>query len=134
MISRLENFLTSHTERVWAPGDVDCCLVLADWAVALGHTDPASHLRGTYDDDAGFFAVIARWGGVVPLVGSCALRVGEAVDLARAGDIGVIGSPVNQRRQFGAIFDGTRWRVRNAFGFVPMTARRLAVWRIACLN
>ncbi|MFN3833725.1 MAG: DUF6950 family protein [Allorhizobium sp.] len=130
----LGDFLKAHAARAWAPGDVDCCLVLADWAQALGHDDPAEHLRGVYEDDAGFFAIIERSGGVVPLVASCAVKVGQAVDRPRAGDIGVIGSGVNMRRQFGAIFDGSRWWVRNAQGFVPMTARMLACWRLKCLT
>lgn len=128
----LDQFLDSHSQMAWAPGTVDCCLVLADWAVTLGHADPAAHLRGAYDSDDGFFAIIERAGGVVPLVGSCAVRVGAAVDQAQCGDIGVVGSVLNMRRQFGAIFDGRRWMVRNAGGFIPMTARVLSVWRLAC--
>lgn len=135
MISLLGSFLQAHATRPWAPGAVDCCLVLADWAMALGHDDPATYLRGAYDDEAGFFEIIERSGGVVPLVGSCVSHVGFLIKAeARCGDIGVIGSPLNMRRQFGAIFDGSRWWVRNAQGFVPMTARKLASWRIECLK
>lgn len=130
----LKRFLVSHSDRPWAPGNVDCCLVLADWAMELGHVDPADHLRGAYRDEEGFFAIIEKSGGVVPLVGSCVEKLGVPVDRPELGDIGVVGSPLNIRRQFGAIYDGSRWLVRNRNGFLPLTARLLASWRLVCLN
>ena len=105
-------------------------MVLADWAIWLGHDDPAPHLRGAYDSEDGFRAIIEEYGGAVPLVASCADPIGRRIDRPESGAIGVIGSPSNITRQFGAIHDGRRWLVRTARGFDPVVAAPLAIWRL----
>jgi len=127
----LSEFLADYALRAWSPGSVDCCLFLADWAIWLGHLDPADHLRGTYDSDAGFRRHIEAAGSVVSLVGGCVDRIGgQPVQFPACGDIGVIGSASNIHRQFGAIFDGESWLVRFVQSVGPMTARPLAIWRL----
>lgn len=128
----LDAFFSEHTGKVWMPGlGTDCCLALADWAVACGHSDPAAHLRGTYDSEDGFRAIIEAAGSVTALVGSCAAVFGgRRLQEPMRGAIGVIGSPTNIHRQFGAIHDGAGWRVRFVGGFSPMVARPLAIWAI----
>lgn len=97
----------------------------------LGHPDPAAHLRGTYTDDDGFRSIIAQAGGVEPVVQPCADTIGgRRIERPRLGAIGVIGSPTNIQRQWGAIFDGNRWLVRFRDNVAPMTARALAIWEI----
>ena len=128
--SLLQTFIADNNTRPWQPGQVDCCMVLADWASWLGHPDPAAHLRGTYDSDEGFRATIAAAGNVPALVASCIPRSGKRIQHPMAGDIGVIGSPNNIHRQFGAIHDGNGWLVRMHGGFGRMTARTLAAWKI----
>jgi hypothetical protein len=128
---QLAAFLADNNTRHWQPGHVDCCMVLADWAVWLGHPDPASHLRGTYDSDEGFLAIITAHDGAVPLVATCVANInGKRIQRPARGAIGVIGSPSNIHRQFGAIHDGQGWLVRMHGGFGRMTARTLAAWRI----
>ncbi|PKA40656.1 hypothetical protein CWR43_28180 [Rhizobium sullae] len=106
-------------------------MVLADWAVWLGHEDPAAHLRGMYDTDEGFRAIIATAGGAVPVVQRCVSTTqGKPTTAPTRGDIGVIGSPTNIHRQFGAIHDGEGWLVRMHGGFGRMTAKTLAAWKI----
>ncbi|WP_183923038.1 DUF6950 family protein [Rhizobium mongolense] len=130
---RLAAFLADNNARPWRPGKVDCCIVLADWAMRLGHDDPASHLRGTYDSEDGFKSIIAAHQGAVPTVQRCVAKIGGVLTTGpHRGDIGVIGSPSNIHRQFGAIHDGKSWLVRMHGGFGQMTARTLAAWRIAC--
>ncbi|MGM4909116.1 DUF6950 family protein [Rhizobium sp. 768_B6_N1_8] len=127
----MESFFASHSALAWSPGAIDCCLFLADWAVFLGHPDPADHLRGTYEDEEGFRGIVEAAGGLVPVVGFCVEKIrGKRVQRPAAGDIGVIGSPKSIHRQWGAIFDGARWNIRfeNAIG--PMTASPLAIWSI----
>lgn len=127
----LAGFIASYEVKPWAPGKVDCCLALAAWAIWLGYPDPAEHLRGTYDSEDGFRAIFVRAGGVVPLVASCAANIGaRPVASPQCGDIGVIGSTVSHERQFGAIFDGERWRVRFTNRYGAMIASPLAIWRI----
>lgn len=131
MEETLASFLAAHDAKPWKPGTVDCCLALASWAIWLGHRDPAPHLRGIYDSEDGFRAIISAAGGVVPVVARCADRIGgKIVTAPKAGAIGVIGSPHVHDRQFGAIFDGSRWRVRFIKGFGQMAARPLAIWEI----
>lgn len=127
---QLENFLNHNNARPWQPGSVDCCMVLADWAVWLGHPEPAAHLRDAYDSDEGFRRIIAAHGGVVPLVASCIPASSKRIQHPSVGDIGVIGSPTNIKRQFGAIHDGSGWLVRMHGSFGRMTAQTLAAWTI----
>ncbi|WP_283195486.1 hypothetical protein [Rhizobium sp. AN80A] len=130
MIS-LSEFIDWHGSQPWQPGTLDCCLCLADWAVAIGHPDPATHLRGRYDDEAGFRAIIAEAGGVVPVVASCIVKIaGKPLQQPYLGSIGVIGSPSNIERQWGAVFDGSRWLIRAQAGFMPLVAPTLAIWSI----
>jgi len=132
LVSGLERFLDVYGQKPWAPGvDVDCCLFLAEWAIWSGHSDPASHLRGTYSDDAGFMAIIADHQGVVPIVEYCVARInGKRIQAPSCGSIGVVGSRSNIHRQWGAIFDGHHWLVRTRAGVSPLAARPLAIWEI----
>lgn len=107
-------------------------MVLADWAAWLGHPDPANRLRGTYDSDEGFRAIIAAHGGVPALVASCVPTGSKPTTRPNRGDIGVIGSPTNIYRQFGAVHDGNGWLVRTPAGFDRVTARTLNAWSIVC--
>jgi len=128
----LREFLRAYGEKPWRPGvDVDCCLFLASWALWLGHPDPAPHLRGTYDSDEGFRMIVSQAGGVVPLVSNCAALIGgRRVQRPTCGAIGVIGSPSNIHRQFGAIHNGERWLVRFRNSVGSMVATPLAIWKI----
>lgn len=133
MMVDLDAFFEAHAHKPWSPGFItDCCLALADWAIACGHNDPARHLREAYDSEEGFRAIIEAAGSVTALVGSCADAIGaRRLQAPIRGAIGVIGSPANIHRQFGAIHDGAGWRVRSVEGFCPMLARPLAIWSLA---
>ncbi|ASY56497.1 hypothetical protein [Sinorhizobium sp. CCBAU 05631] len=127
----LAEFIGAYREKSWRPGEVDCCLFLAAWAIWLGHSDPAQHLRGTYDSEDGFRAIIERAGSVSALVGSCVAVIGgKNVQRPACGAFGVIGSAGNIYRQFGAIHDGKRWNVRFKNGVGFMAAAPLAIWVI----
>jgi hypothetical protein len=131
MEQTLEQFLAAYAEKPWRPGQVDCCLFLASWAIWLGHRDPAQHLRGAYDSEDGFRAIIEGQGSVSVLVGSCVAAIGgKRVQRPLCGAVGVIGSSNNIHRQFGAIHDGDGWLVRMQGGIGRMTAKTLAAWEI----
>jgi hypothetical protein len=131
MVRTLAEFLAAYSEKPWRPGNVDCCLFLAAWAVWLGHSDPAQHLRGSYDTEEGFRAIIEREGSVSALVTSCIAAIGgKKLQRPVCGAVGVIGSAINIHRQFGAIHDGERWQVRYKNGIGPMTARSLVIWSL----
>lgn len=125
------SFASAYGEKPWRPGYVDCCLFLAAWAIWLGCPDPAQHLRGTYEDEAGFRAIIERAGSVTTVVARCAVSI-HAKRLQRplCGSIGVIGSQTNIHRQFGAIHDGEGWNVRFIHGIHRMIATPLAIWSV----
>ncbi len=124
-------FKAAYDQKPWQPGIVDCCLALASWAIWLGHSDPADHLRGRYSDEDGFRGIIEGHGGVQPLVGYCCSKISaKRVQHPMCGDIAVIGSGLNFHKQFGAIFDGERWQVRLKPGFSPLIAKPLSIWRL----
>jgi hypothetical protein len=125
----LAAFVADHNTRPWQPGTVDCCMFLASWALWLGHPDPAAHLRGTYDDDAGFRRITAD--GVVPVVERCIDVIGgRRITSPVVGAVGVIGARTNTNHQFGAVFDGHRWLVRFTNRVGHMAASPLAIWSI----
>lgn len=128
---QLKAFFAEYGALPWQPGKVDCLLMLADYAVALGYADPAAHLRGTYDTDEGFEGIIERAGSVTVLVGGCAAQINaKRVQRPLCGAIGVIGSPSNIHRQFGAIHDGEGWNVKFKNGLGRMVAAPLAIWAL----
>lgn len=125
----LSRFVATHSALSWAPGSVDCLLTLADWFVHRGHDDAAAHLRGTYDSEEGYRVLIGEAGGAVAMVAGCAASIGLLrIHVQRIGSIGVVGSTNNADRQFGGIWDGSRWLIRAKDGFLPMIARPLAIW------
>lgn len=128
---QLKAFFAAYGAMLWQPGKVDCLLMLADYAIALGHPDPAAHLRGTYETDEGFERIIERAGSVTALVGGCATAINaKRVQRPLCGAIGVIGSSTNIHRQFGAIHDGEGWNVRFKENVGRMVAAPLAIWSI----
>lgn len=131
MENKLAAFRAAYTLLPWEPGKVDCCLCLASWAMWIGRADPAPHLRGVYNTEEGFRAIISAAGGVVPVVAKCVAVIGgKPLQRPLCGSVGVIGSRSNINRQFGAIYDGEQWLVRFTNTFAPMVARPLAIWSI----
>ncbi|WP_156392489.1 DUF6950 family protein [Rhizobium sp. Root482] len=131
MLDQWVSFSRAYGELPWEPGKVDCCLCLSAWAMWLGYSDPARHLRGTYDDEAGFRRIIEQAGSVTALVERCADSISaKRTQRPFCGSIGVIGSPTNIHRQFGAIHDGEGWNVRFIHGVHRMIATPLAIWSI----
>lgn len=131
MSGDLDAFIVSNGALPWAWGSIDCALVLADWAIACGHPDPAADWRGIYSDELGWKRIVVRRGGLLPLVNDICSRAGFIVASAPArGVISVIGSTYNIERQWGAIYDGTDWLVRRAEGFVAVDEPFLGMWAL----
>lgn len=127
----LATFLAENGALPWAWGSVDCCMALADWAQANGHGDLLAQYRGIYDDQAGCLAIVVERGGLLPIVGDGCARVGlTGTEIRTPGVIAVIGSLTVPTRQWGAIWDGSRWQVRGAEGFDPMAAPVLRMWSV----
>ena len=125
----LEKFISWHSDLPWSPGTVDCLTTVSDWLITRGFDDAVTRFRGTYHDEAGFRAIIEKFGGAVGVFDPCAESIGLVrIEKPRKGSVGVVGSSKNIHRQFGVIFNGERWLARGEFGFVPIVARPLAVW------
>lgn len=125
----LAAFLAHHESKPQVWGEVDCCLVLADWMEWLGYEDCAADLRGTYDSEDGCRSVIAAAGGLRPLIERCNRLGLEETEVPTVGSIGLIGSATSINRQWGAIWNGERWLVRMERGFVPFFAKPLVIWK-----
>lgn len=135
MKKRLAEFIQANEMMRYQPGNVDCSIVMASWAIWNGHPDPAAHLRGQYDSEDGYRKLIENAGSLLNLVESCAVRINlEPLLQPQCGAVGVIGSRKNIHRQFGAIFDGTCWKVRTRENFCTMIAAPLAIWFVPCLK
>lgn len=115
----------------WRWGTVDCCAVLAAWAMERGHGDLLEPFRGRYESREGCESIIEGYGSLAALIGRQASRIGLAPASEPAvGVMAVIGSPKRGLRQWGAIYDGSRWQVRACEGFMPMSAPILCMWRV----
>lgn len=92
----LQRFLAERAGRVFAWGENDCVLLVADWvAIATGAPDPASRWRGRYGDAVAAGNILG-WGGLQKAVS----RQARALGLARTrtperGDIGVVQASAN---------------------------------------
>lgn len=127
----IAEFLAAAAARPWCWGEVDCCMVLADWIVANGYPDVAADLRGTYGTEAECKALLARRGGPLGIVTELAERAGLVrIDAPVDGAVAVIGSATVITRQWGAIWRGNRYLVRLLDEVVPIAAAPLAMWRV----
>jgi len=112
-------------------GVSDCCLVLADWAIANGHDDVIANYRGTYETEEEMYDVVKGFGGIEETVSFGARLAGlQVIERRCYGCIAVIGSRSNIYRQWGAIWDGVRWNVRLKDGFNTIQAKPLRMWKI----
>lgn len=134
-MARLEAFADDHSVPfVW--GTSDCALLIADWVVANGYADPASHLRGRYNDEVSCAAILESAGGLQAVVAGCAAQVAlRAILEPRFGCVAVIGSAHNPKRQWAAIWQGHKWMVRwvSADGrptWALFSAKPLSMWAV----
>jgi len=130
----LAEFLQKAARGSFAPGEADCALFVADWVRANTGRDPASDLRGTYSDEAGWQAVIASRGlsCVSRIIGRQAQRAGLKMTTdPLEGDIGAV---VWQGRVTGAIRGARgRWVMLSESGVIAaIHLRTVAAWSLPC--
>jgi hypothetical protein len=65
---RLAALIDAASRLPFEWGRADCCLFAADAVWALTQRDPAAAWRGTYMDESGAMAIVARAGGLDALV------------------------------------------------------------------
>ena len=109
----------------------DCCLFVADWAVALGHPDPAADLRGRYRTERGCLRLLRREGGLAAVFSRSAERVGRPTAEPVLGDVGLL-QVLTPRGPglVGAICAGRRWVMRSPTGLLGLSDPPLACWRL----
>jgi hypothetical protein len=131
MKAALASFLDAQERKIWDPATLNCMLFPAAWAIWLGHRDPVENWRGAFSNEAEYQAIVSAAGGCVPLMGAAVAKIeGRPLAVPVCGAVGIIGSPTNIQRQWGAVFDGNRWLVRFRDNVAPMTARTRAIWEI----
>jgi hypothetical protein len=127
----LAAFLSAQERKSWDAATLNCMLFPAAWAIWLGHRDPVENWRGAFGSEDEYLKIVRDAGGCVPLMDDAAKRIGgRRISSPTCGAVGVIGSVNNLERQFGAIFDGSRWLVRFTNRIGSMSARPLAIWSI----
>lgn len=134
-MARFERFIaeTNATPHVW--GVSDCSLIVADWAEANGHPDPAVNWRGEYATEAECAALLDERGGLREVVLACARTAGlKPLHEPEFGCVAVIGSVKAPTRQWSAIWNGHRWMVRWLANEGPtwtgFSAPALGMWRV----
>ncbi|TFV34547.1 hypothetical protein E4K66_30745 [Bradyrhizobium frederickii] len=113
----LKQYLSSMSDRRWAPGAMDCGVFMADWVRMVCGRDPIADVRGTYDTERQFLRILRREGGFER---SCAARLAAAgyvaTETPAAGDLAIVLAPYAvrraklQRRPTGAICINERLR------------------------
>ncbi|PDS97514.1 hypothetical protein CO659_12680 [Rhizobium sp. S9] len=131
MEQTLAAFLAAQERKSWDPATLNCMLFPAAWAIWIGYRDPVEKWRGAFRNEEEYLAIVRAAGGCVPLMAEAVARIGgRPLSVPVCGAVGVVGSPTNLDRQFGAIFDGCRWLVRFTNRIGSMSARPLAIWSI----
>lgn len=131
-VERLASFLerASLTRFEW--GRWDCSLWLADWLVANGYTDPASHLRGRYETALGCARLLRDEGGLLAVVTACAEKAGlRRTYEPRAGDVGVVEALTDRGREpVGGLCTGARWAILTHGGIMAGPTTPLIAWEV----
>lgn len=125
----IDDYIDAATRRPWIYGGGeggyrghDCTLFLANWAMTFGYGDPGVY-RGTYSTREESEAIIARAGGLCPLIGSALVNIGwrPANDLCD-GNIAVVSYPVGpgNHRDVPVIRWRRRWIAADPRQLVPL--------------
>jgi len=129
---RLEPVLEAAAHRAFAYGDWDCCLFVADAALAMTGLDPAVDYRGQYADYKTGLRRLRSLSGKRKLAGWADLFFPRIVPvLAHRGDWGLVKRPTDadgKVRPVLGLMDGDVLRV--AGGLVLPRTEVLIAWSI----
>lgn len=126
----LRAFLAEMARTPPSLGRLDCALTLADWWAVNHGVDPASHLRGTYHDEASCAALLARHRGLVRLVRDICQNIGASrTQVPQPGDIAVVKFA---GQHLGAIrATSGKWAIKCSRGLVVTSrCKPLAMWSV----
>jgi hypothetical protein len=116
-------------DREWQWGEADCCTAACGAFALLHGVDPMEAHRGTYGDERGAMAVVARHGGweamCASLAGSAGLRECPAL-LAPIGALGL--ARIGTRHSLTLKVGAASWAGKGKRGFILITAGVVRAW------
>lgn len=124
--ARLAAVVTQAHARPFAWGVHDCCLWAADCVQAQTGEDPASDVRGAYDNARDAAALIKQHGGMAAL----GVRAGAPIPplLATHGDIGLAS---HEGRELLVLCNGDHWLATGPCGLVVLPLQlAINAWRV----
>lgn len=127
----LRSFLSDAGKTPFAWGVHDCCLIIADWWLAVHGVDPAADIRGTYATKEECHALLDREGGMRALIERYATAVGaERVSTPKAGDFGLVTLATGGEVAAIMASDG-KWAAKSERGLVAFRHASIeAAWSI----
>lgn len=116
-------------DRDWAWGTADCSTSACEAFALLHGVDPMEALRGTYSDERGALALVARHGGWEALCASLAADAGLRECPPLLAPIGALGlAVVGKRHSLVLRVGAASWAGKGICGFVLLTAGVVRAW------
>lgn len=126
-----------HRFRWGGVGGEDCMTFTARWTLESIGVDPAEDLRGTYRTREEAYEIIARFGGVLPLMEHCFGAIGaHRVQHPQTGDVGLVKALTAETQtqayetEIGAVRFGPLWACIHPAGVRATPAEFIAAWRL----
>lgn len=121
-----------HRFRWGGMGGDDCIMFCASWVADQTGVDPAAHVRGTYGDEEGALAFVAKSGGLIPMIDGGVKPLGyQRTDAPETCDIGVVLAPSafdGRIKEIGAIRFGPLWAMLGPSGVRAKPYEFVAAW------
>lgn len=118
-------------DRDWQWGAADCCTSACEAFALLHGLDPMEAHRGTYQDERGAMALVARLGGWEAMCEAVAAQAGLRAVAPLEAPVGALGlARIGQRHSLTLKVGVASWAGKGLRGFVWLTA---GVYRAWCL-
>jgi hypothetical protein len=116
-------------DRPWLWGVADCCASACEAFALLHGVDPMEAHRGTYSDERGAMALVARHGGWEALCASHAAAAGLGERSPLLAPVGALGlARIGTRHSLTLKVGASSWAGKGMRGFVLITAGVLRAW------
>jgi hypothetical protein len=116
-------------DREWKWGSADCCTAACEAFALLHGLDPMEAHRGTYDDERGAVALVARLGGWEALCASHADAAGLRECPPLLAPLGALGlARIGTRHSMTLKVGAASWAGKGRRGFILITAGVLRAW------
>jgi hypothetical protein len=116
-------------DRDWAWGAADCCTSACEAFALLHGVDPMEAHRGTYADERGAVALVARHGGWEALCASCAASAGLRECAPLLAPVSALGlALIGKRHSLTLKVGAASWAGKGKRGFILITAGVVRAW------